>query len=170
VFNTRRNIQTNLVKHQPSSFCLIGSPFSGSINNSELILERKLTMTTNTVVETLVTDKFETTIADNDIVVIDYWAPWCGPCKGFAPVFEQVAADNPDIKFVKVNTDEEQALAGHFQIRSIPTLMIFRENIIVFEQAGALPKGALQDVISQVRGLDMLEVKRGSVDRSDAGE
>jgi thioredoxin 1 len=170
LFNTRRNIQTDLVKHQPSSFCRIGSPFGDSINNSELILERKLTMTTNTVVETLVTDKFETTIADNDIVVIDYWAPWCGPCKGFAPVFEQVAADNPDIKFVKVNTDEEQALAGHFQIRSIPTLMIFRENIIVFEQAGALPKGALQDVISQVRGLDMLEVKRGSVDRSDAGE
>jgi thioredoxin 1 len=127
-------------------------------------------MVTPNAVETLVTDKFETTVADNDIVVIDYWAPWCGPCKGFAPVFEQVAADNPDIKFVKVNTDEEQALAGHFQIRSIPTLMIFRENIIVFEQAGALPKGALQDVISQVRGLDMAEVKRGSVDRSDTGE
>jgi thioredoxin 1 len=124
----------------------------------------------NAAVETLVTDKFETTVADNDIVVIDYWAPWCGPCKGFAPVFEQVASENPDIKFVKVNTDEEQALAGHFQIRSIPTLMIFRENIIVFEQAGALPKGALQDVISQVRGLDMAEVKRGSVDRSEPQE
>jgi thioredoxin len=125
-------------------------------------------MAESTAVETLVTDKFETTIADNDIVVIDYWAPWCGPCKGFAPVFEQVASENPDIKFVKVNTDEEQALAGHFQIRSIPTLMIFRENIIVFEQAGALPKGALQDVISQVRGLDMEEVKRGSVDRNES--
>jgi thioredoxin len=127
-------------------------------------------MAENAAVETLVADKFETTVADNDIVVIDYWAPWCGPCKGFAPVFEQVASENPDIKFVKVNTDEEQALAGHFQIRSIPTLMIFRENIIVFEQAGALPKGALQDVISQVRGLDMAEVKRGSVDRNEPQE
>jgi thioredoxin 1 len=127
-------------------------------------------MAESTAVETLVTDKFETTIADNDIVVIDYWAPWCGPCKGFAPVFEQVASENPDIKFVKVNTDEEQVLAGHFQIRSIPTLMIFRENIIVFEQAGALPKGALQDVISQVRGLDMTEVKRGSVDRNNTDQ
>jgi thioredoxin 1 len=118
-------------------------------------------------VDALLTDQFDTTVTDNDIVVIDYWAPWCGPCRGFAPIFEQVANDNPDIKFVKVNTDEEQALAGHFQIRSIPTLMIFRENIIVFEQAGALPKGALQDVIQQVRALDMVEVKRGSIDRDE---
>jgi thioredoxin 1 len=118
-------------------------------------------------VEALVTDQFDTTVTDNDIVVIDYWAPWCGPCRGFAPVFEQVSNDNPDIKFVKVNTDEEQGLAGHFQIRSIPTLMIFRENIIVFEQAGAMPKGALQDVISQVRALDMAEVKRGALSRDD---
>jgi thioredoxin 1 len=118
-------------------------------------------------VDALLTDQFDTTVTDNDIVVIDYWAPWCGPCMGFAPIFEQVANDNPDIKFVKVNTDEEQALAGHFQIRSIPTLMIFRENIIVFEQAGALPKGALQDVIQQVRALDMVEVKRGSIDRDE---
>jgi thioredoxin 1 len=118
-------------------------------------------------VDVLLTDQFDSTVTDNDIVVIDYWAPWCGPCLGFAPIFEQVSNDNPDIKFVKVNTDEEQALAGHFQIRSIPTLMIFRENIIVFEQAGALPKGALQDVIEQVRGLDMVEVKRGSIDRDE---
>jgi thioredoxin 1 len=151
-------------------FRLIFGPFCSSFNNSELVLERMHVMAENAAVETLVTDKFETTVADNDIVVIDYWAPWCGPCKGFAPVFEQVASENPDIKFVKVNTDEEQALAGHFQIRSIPTLMIFRENIIVFEQAGALPKGALQDVISQVRGLDMAEVKRGSVDRNEPQE
>lgn len=118
-------------------------------------------------VDALLTDQFDSTVTDNDIVVIDYWAPWCGPCLGFAPIFEQVSNDNPDIKFVKVNTDEEQALAGHFQIRSIPTLMIFRENIIVFEQAGALPKGALQDVIQQVRALDMVEVKRGSIDRDE---
>jgi thioredoxin 1 len=118
-------------------------------------------------VEALLTDQFDSTVTDNDIVVIDYWAPWCGPCRGFAPIFEQVSNDNPDIKFVKVNTDEEQALAGHFQIRSIPTLMIFRENVIVFEQAGALPKGALQDVIQQVRALDMAEVKRGAIDRDE---
>jgi thioredoxin 1 len=118
-------------------------------------------------VEALLTDQFDSTVTDNDIVVIDYWASWCGPCRGFAPIFEQVSNDNPDIKFVKVNTDEEQALAGHFQIRSIPTLMIFRENVIVFEQAGALPKGALQDVIQQVRALDMAEVKRGAIDRDE---
>jgi thioredoxin 1 len=118
-------------------------------------------------VDALVADRFDTTIADNDIVVIDYWAPWCGPCMGFAPIFEQIANENPDVKFVKVNTDEEQGLAGHFQIRSIPTLMIFRENVIVFEQAGSLPKSALQGVIDEVRGLDMAEVKRGSVPRDE---
>jgi thioredoxin-like negative regulator of GroEL len=78
-------------------------------------------------------------------------------------VFEQVAEENPDVKFVKINTDEEQALAGHFGIRSIPTLMIFREQVIVFQQPGALPKGSVEDILSQVRKLDMAEVKRGAV-------
>jgi thioredoxin 1 len=113
-------------------------------------------------VEALTTDQFDSTVTDNDIVVIDFWAPWCGPCRGFAPVFEEVAEETPDVKFVKVNTDEEQALAGHFGIRSIPTLMIFREQVIVFQQPGALPKGALADLLGQVKALDMAEVKRAS--------
>jgi thioredoxin len=113
-------------------------------------------------VDALKAESFDSTITDNDIVVVDFWAPWCGPCKGFAPVFEQVADANPDIKFVKVNTDEEQSLAGHFGIRSIPTLMVFREQVIVFQQPGALPKGVVEDVLRQVRDLDMAEVKRGA--------
>ncbi|HRO60575.1 MAG TPA: thioredoxin [Burkholderiaceae bacterium] len=119
--------------------------------------------------EALTAENFDATVTGNDIVVVDFWAPWCGPCKGFAPIFDEVAADNPDLKFVKVNTDEEQELAGHFGIRSIPTLMIFRERVIVFQQAGALPKGALADLIAQVRGLDMAEVKRGAQTHESEG-
>ena len=114
-------------------------------------------------VQALTAEEFDSTVTANDIVVVDFWAPWCGPCKGFAPVFEQVADENADIKFAKVNTDEEQALSAHFRVRSIPTLMVFREQVLVFEQAGALPKGALTDLLSQVRKLDMAEIKRGAV-------
>lgn len=102
-------------------------------------------------------------------VIVDFWAPWCGPCRGFAPVFEKVAGENADVKFVKINTDEEQELAMHFSIRSIPTLMIFREQVIVFQQPGALSKGALEDILRQVRELDMAEVKRGATQHQAGG-
>ena len=113
-------------------------------------------------VQAITTDEFNGVVTGNDIVLVDFWAPWCGPCKGFAPVFEQVSNENPDVAFIKINTDEESDLAGSFAIRSIPTLMVFREQVIVFQQAGALPKGALDSILEQVRGLDMAEVKRGA--------
>ena len=113
-------------------------------------------------VDSITAAQFDATVSDNDTVVVDFWAPWCGPCKSFAPVFEQTASENPDVKFVKVDTDQEQALAAHFGIRSIPTLMILRERVIVFQQPGALPKGALDDILSQVKKLDMAEVKRAA--------
>jgi thioredoxin 1 len=113
-------------------------------------------------VQAITTDQFDGVVTGNDIVLVDFWAPWCGPCKSFAPIFEQVSNENPDVAFVKVNTDDESDLAGSFAIRSIPTLMVFREQVIVFQQAGALPKGALDSILEQVRGLDMAEVKRGA--------
>ena len=112
--------------------------------------------------EALTASNFDSTISGTDIVVVDFWAPWCGPCKGFAPIFEQASDEHSDVKFVKVNTDEEPELAGHFGIRSIPTLIVFRERVIVFQQAGALSRGALDDVLTQMRALDMDEVRRGA--------
>jgi thioredoxin len=106
----------------------------------------------------LTKDNFEDVVTKNDIVIIDFWAPWCGPCKGFAPVFEAASEKHKDVVFAKVNTDEEQALAGHFAIRSIPTIMVFREQVILFSQAGALPADALESVLSQARDLDMKQV------------
>src|SRR5437016_10595403 len=105
-------------------------------------------------------DNFEETILNNPTVLIDFWAPWCGPCRGFAPVFEKVAEANPDVVFAKVNTDEEQEIAAHFQIRSIPTLMVFRDQIIVFSQPGALPQGAFEQVVQKAKGLDMDDVRK----------
>jgi thioredoxin 1 len=108
----------------------------------------------------LTKENFEKIITSNPTVVVDYWAPWCGPCRGFAPVFERVAEANPDVVFAKVNTDDEQEIASHFQIRSIPTLMVFREQIIVFSQPGALPQNALEQVVAKAKALDMEEVRQ----------
>jgi thioredoxin len=106
----------------------------------------------------LTQENFEQTVNGNTMVIIDFWAPWCGPCKGFAPVFEKASETHADVVFAKVNTDEQQELAGAFGIRSIPTLMVFREKVILFQQAGALPGTALEQVIAQAKSLDMAKV------------
>ena len=104
-------------------------------------------------------ENFQETIENNDIVLIDFWASWCGPCQSFAPVFEQASEANPDMVFAKVNTEDQMELAAHFQVRSIPMLAIFREKILIFAQPGALPGSALNQLIEQARALDMEKVR-----------
>jgi len=115
-------------------------------------------------------ENFEEVVTKNDMVMIDFWAPWCGPCKSFAPVFEAASEKYPDIVFAKVNTDEQQELAGHFAIRSIPTLMLFREMVVLFQEPGALPASALDELITQARALDMAEIHREIAERGAAKE
>ena len=117
----------------------------------------------------LTKDNFEQVVTGNDMVLIDFWAPWCGPCKGFAPVFEATSEKHGDIVFAKVNTEEEQELAASFNIRSIPTLMFFREKVILYSQAGALPGSALEQVIEKGKALDMAAVHKEIAER-EAGE
>lgn len=107
----------------------------------------------------LTSDNFKETISNHDIVIIDFWADWCGPCRSFAPTFEAASEKNPEIAFAKVNTEEERELAAGFNIRSIPTLMVFRDQIILYAEAGALPASALDQLIEQVKGLDMDQVR-----------
>jgi len=102
---------------------------------------------------------FESTISNSDIVIIDFWAPWCGPCRSFAPTYESVSENYDDIVFAKVNTEDEQELAGSFQIRSIPTLMIFREQVILYSEAGMLSAPQLEELIAKVRDVDMAKVR-----------
>ncbi len=108
----------------------------------------------------LTKENFDRTVTDNEFVLIDFWASWCGPCKQFAPVYEKAAEANPDLVFAKVDTEAQPELAAAFDIQSIPTLMIVRDQVAVFAQPGALPEAALADVIGQARKLDMDEVRR----------
>lgn len=118
----------------------------------------------------LTKENFDQTVSENSFVLIDFWAEWCGPCRQFAPVYEKAAEANPDLVFAKVDTEAQPELAQAFEIQSIPTLMIVRDQVAVFAQPGALPEAALTDVIRQARGLDMDEVRKSIADEKQGGE
>ena len=113
----------------------------------------------------LTKDNFAQVVGDNDTVIVDFWAPWCAPCRAFAPTFEQASEKHADVVFAKVNTEEEREVAGAFNIRSIPTLMVFREKVILYAEAGSLPASALDQVIAQAKDLDMAAVHREIAER-----
>jgi len=117
--------------------------------------------------ETLTAENFNSIVENNPIVIIDFWAPWCAPCRSFAPIYEKTSEQYPDIVFGKVNTEEEQELAGYFQIRSIPTTMILKEGIAIFSQAGLMPEEALKDVLEQAIALDM-DMVRAEIAKEEA--
>lgn len=126
----------------------------------------------SSVVE-LTKDSFQEAISPDSTLIVDFWAPWCGPCKGFAPVFEQAADQHPDVTFAKVNTDVEQELAGALGIRSIPTLMVFREQVLLFSQPGALSAGQLGELLEKIKAVDMEKVHQeiaAAQDGSDNGD
>lgn len=108
----------------------------------------------------LTKENFEATVTGNDFVIVDYWAPWCGPCRSFAPTYEKVSEEFPNVVFAKVNTEDEQEIAGQFGIRSIPTLMIFRDQVIIYSEAGALPEASFRELVTKASELDMDEVRK----------
>ena len=116
----------------------------------------------------LTKENFEQVVTGNNVVIVDFWAPWCAPCRAFAPTFEQASEQHADVVFAKVNTEKEQEVAGAFNIRSIPTLMVFREKVILFSQPGALPASGLEAVIKKVQEIDMTEVHRDIAAREAA--
>ncbi|CAN5786715.1 thioredoxin [soil metagenome] len=118
----------------------------------------------------LTKETFNEIIADNDTVIVDFWAEWCGPCRSFAPTFEQASNEHEDIVFGKVDTEDQQDLAGAFGIRSIPTLMVFRDQILLYSEPGALPGPAFTDLIDQVKALDMDDVRRQVAEQDTAGQ
>ncbi len=103
---------------------------------------------------------FDETLKGKDFIILDFWAPWCGPCKNFGPIYEEVSEAHPDILFGKINTEQEQGLASAFNIRSIPTLMVIREQVVIYSEAGALPKSGFEDLVNQAKAVDMAEVHK----------
>ena len=120
--------------------------------------------------QALTKETFEQTLEDNEIVLIDFWAEWCGPCKMFGPIYEKVSEEHPGVLFAKVDTEAEPELAGAFRIQSIPTLMAVRDRVVLYSQPGALPEDALEDIVSQVEAIDMEDVRRQLAEQQAAAE